>query len=360
MLSMCCPCLASTPAPQQYRRVSATQRDVLLDSEVPPPPTPPNPVGRHVRIDSGSSDTQRRFSAGEAPADDPSLRARDSVRGLDLGSASAVVLDNGSGFLKCGFANEAAPSVVFPSVIGREKHRRAVRRASEGGAGGDFVVGEEAIERRAVLQLSTPIDETVQNFDDVEALWSHAFSELGVSGADQPVFLTASKKDPLQRERLLQILFEAYKVPAAFVMSQELLPLFAAGRTQGIVLNSGEAATTALPVYDGMALHHAVQRVSFAGRALTDHTCRALEKYAALRCSPNAMRQIAKVGRGGEKRGERRRDIHTACVRCAVCGVWCVVCGVRCAVCCVLCAVCCVLQLMHFFSFCFDAHRKRT
>ena len=336
MLSMCCPCLASTPAPQQYRRVSATQRDVLLDSEVPPPPTPPNPVGRHVRIDSGSSDTQRQFSAGEAPADDPTLRARDSVRGLDLGSA--VVLDNGSGFLKCGFANEAAPSVVFPSVIGREKHRRAVRRASEGGAGGDFVVGEEAIERRAVLQLSTPIDETVQNFDDVEALWSHAFSELGVSGADQPVFLTASKKDPLQRERLLQILFEAYKVPAAFVMSQELLPLFAAGRTQGIVLNSGEAATTALPVYDGMALHHAVQRVSFAGRALTDHTCRALEKYAALRCSPNAMRQIAKVrGEDEGEEGRKKRDIHT------VGGVGVVGVGVRCGVRCAVCVVCCVL-----------------
>jgi len=35
---------------------------------------------------------------------------------------SAVVCDNGSGVVKAGFAGDDAPSVVFPSIVGRPKH----------------------------------------------------------------------------------------------------------------------------------------------------------------------------------------------------------------------------------------------
>ena len=33
-----------------------------------------------------------------------------------------VVIDNGSGMMKAGLAGEEAPSVVFPSIVGRPKH----------------------------------------------------------------------------------------------------------------------------------------------------------------------------------------------------------------------------------------------
>ena len=38
-------------------------------------------------------------------------------------SEVAVVLDNGSGMMKSGFAGEDAPRAVFPSVVGRPKHK---------------------------------------------------------------------------------------------------------------------------------------------------------------------------------------------------------------------------------------------
>ncbi len=34
----------------------------------------------------------------------------------------ALVFDTGSGMCKAGFAGEDAPSVVFPSIVGRPKH----------------------------------------------------------------------------------------------------------------------------------------------------------------------------------------------------------------------------------------------
>ena len=35
----------------------------------------------------------------------------------------AIVLDNGSGMVKAGFAGDEAPRAVFPSIIGRPRHK---------------------------------------------------------------------------------------------------------------------------------------------------------------------------------------------------------------------------------------------
>lgn len=36
---------------------------------------------------------------------------------------AAVVIDNGSGMFKAGFAGDDAPRAVFPSIIGRPRHQ---------------------------------------------------------------------------------------------------------------------------------------------------------------------------------------------------------------------------------------------
>ena len=37
--------------------------------------------------------------------------------------AAALVVDNGSGMCKAGFAGDDAPRAVFPSVVGRPRHQ---------------------------------------------------------------------------------------------------------------------------------------------------------------------------------------------------------------------------------------------
>jgi actin-related protein len=39
-----------------------------------------------------------------------------------MSEQQTVIIDNGSGTVKAGFAGEDAPRAVFPSVVGREKH----------------------------------------------------------------------------------------------------------------------------------------------------------------------------------------------------------------------------------------------
>lgn len=189
--------------------------------------------------------------------------------------AAAVVLDNGSGICKAGFAGENAPRATFPSIVGSPKLKSVMLGVDRK----DCYVGDEAHAKRGVLTLRYPIEHgMVTNWEDMEKVWRHAFyNELRVDPQCHPVLLTEAPLNPKKnRERMAQVMFESFGVPSMYVAIQAVLSLYASGRTTGVVMDSGDGVSHIVPIYEGFALPHALWRLNLAGRDLTEHLMRLL------------------------------------------------------------------------------------
>ena len=85
-----------------------------------------------------------------------------------------IVLDNGSGTIRAGFAGEDLPKCYFPSFVGRPKHLRVLAGALEG----DVFIGQRAQDLRGLLKIRYPLEHgIVTDWDDMERIWQFVYTE---------------------------------------------------------------------------------------------------------------------------------------------------------------------------------------
>ncbi|XP_048208260.1 beta-centractin isoform X2 [Perognathus longimembris pacificus] len=161
------------------------------------------------------------------------------MESYDIIANQPVVIDNGSGVIKAGFAGDQIPKYCFPNYVGRPKHMRVMAGALEG----DLFIGPKA---------------------------------------EHPVLLTEAPLNPSKnREKAAEVFFETFNVPALFISMQAVLSLYATGRTTGVVLDSGDGVTHAVPIYEGFAMPHSIMRVDIAGRDVSRYLRLLLRKEGA-------------------------------------------------------------------------------
>jgi len=183
-----------------------------------------------------------------------------------------VVCDNGTGFVKCGFAGDNFPAHIFPSIIGRP-----VLRAEEKVQDielKDIMVGDEVTKARDMLETSYPITNgIVQKWDDMIHLYNYTFSQrLGIDPKEHKIMLTEAAMNPKKnREKLVECMFETFGFNGVHCSIQAVLTLYAQGLLTGVVVDSGDGVTHIVPVYEGFALPQSIRRLDVAGRHLTEY-----------------------------------------------------------------------------------------
>ncbi|MEJ1269868.1 actin-like protein 9 [Cricetulus griseus] len=179
----------------------------------------------------------------------------------------AVVIDMGTGTCKVGFAGHSQPTYTVATILGCQPKKQTTKGRSEL----ETFIGEAA-RCRPELRLVKPIRHgIVVDWEAAELIWRHILEhDLRVATRDHPLLFSDPPFSPAtNREKLVEVAFESLHSPAVYVASQSVLSVYAHGRVNGLVVDSGHGVSYTVPVVQGYNLPHAIQRLDLAGNHLT-------------------------------------------------------------------------------------------
>jgi actin-related protein 3 len=195
----------------------------------------------------------------------------------------AVVIDNGTGYCKMGYAGNWEPQFIIPSTIATPNPKAkgsAVSAKKPGAEDLDFYIGDEANDNAATYDIFYPIRHgQIENWDLMEKYWEHCiFKYLRAEPEDHYFLLTEPPLNaPENREYTAEIMFETFNVPGLYIAVQAVLALAASwtSRSQsertltGTVIDSGDGVTHVIPVAEGYVIGSSIKHVPLAGRDIS-------------------------------------------------------------------------------------------
>lgn len=113
----------------------------------------------------------------------------------------------------------------------------------------------------------------------MQDIFDKAIAKLEVNSDECSVLIAESPINPRYlRERLSEIMFEYFEVPALCVQDTSVLSLLSTGFTTGTVVESGDSSTYTSVVYEGKLLKEAIPKTFYAGRSLTNFLAKLMSK----------------------------------------------------------------------------------
>jgi actin-related protein 3 len=157
----------------------------------------------------------------------------------------AVVIDNGTGYTKMGYAGNTEPQYIIPTCIATPSAAKdggnVVGRAPASGSAPsgaqkkgiddlDFFIGDEAISMSKSYHVSYPVRHgQIDNWTHMEQFWEQCiFKYLRCEPEDHHFLMTEPPLNaPENREYLAEIMFETFNVPGLYIAVQAVLALAA-------------------------------------------------------------------------------------------------------------------------------------
>uniref|UniRef100_A0AAQ4Q5L3 Actin-like protein 6A n=1 Tax=Gasterosteus aculeatus aculeatus TaxID=481459 RepID=A0AAQ4Q5L3_GASAC len=187
----------------------------------------------------------------------------------------ALVFDIGSYTVRAGYAGEDCPKADFPTVIGvtidREDGSTPMEtdgdKTKQSGTTYYIDTNQLRVPRESMEVMSPLKNGMIEDWDSFQAILDHTYKmHFKSEPSMHPVLMSeASWNTRAKREKLTELMFEHYNIPAFFLCKSAVLSAFANGRSTGLVLDSGATHTTAIPVHDGYVLQQGIVKSPLAG-----------------------------------------------------------------------------------------------
>uniref|UniRef100_A0A8C6SL79 Actin related protein 10 n=1 Tax=Neogobius melanostomus TaxID=47308 RepID=A0A8C6SL79_9GOBI len=160
------------------------------------------------------------------------------------GEKTAIIIDLGAAYTKCGFAGETGPRFIIPSEIRKP--------------------GQQPIK---VVQYNINTEElyvTLKEF--IHILY---FRHLLVNPRDRRVVIIESILCPSHfRETLTKVFFKQFEVPSVLFAPSHLMAVMTLGINSALVMDCGQTETLVLPVYEHTPILPAWEALPLGGKAI--------------------------------------------------------------------------------------------
>lgn len=171
---------------------------------------------------------------------------------------SIVVIDNGGNTIKAGFAGDDHPSIVTRNALGLEEFASISDPSI-------FSNYQRKFKTDGISVRHPVTNGVITNWEDMEEIWSKVIhDQLQVTPEEMNLLITEPVHNSRPaREKIAEIMLEKFNFNAISIATAPILPMYAAGRTTGIVLDVGDGVTQVVPVWGGLSYHLIINKISF-------------------------------------------------------------------------------------------------
>ena len=168
-----------------------------------------------------------------------------------------LVFDFGTSTFKAGLSDSESP-LFLPPTVNHTLDRKTGLPA--------FLTGDSSTSVPG--RFMNPMEDGyIDDFDLFELVLGDLYNALQIPTESTLGAVVAEPhfNPPRSRHKTLEIFFEHLKVSELSLQPQGVLQLIGTGRVTGLIVDSGHAQTTAVPVFESFVVSHAINRVKLAG-----------------------------------------------------------------------------------------------